>query len=203
MLVIEGTDSVGKTALCKELTKRLCDLGKPAVYRWFTKLPECWDYFWDYQSHIARWVVQDRFHMSELVYRACRDEPRRLQANESAMIDARIRLVGGLTVVLTASDQFLKERYTKLHDREMHSIAQIIRANQGFSNITKPIALPRGTRRPDWDITYHVDHDRMPSSNEDLVTEIIETYLERQAGLESLVDRKGLSQRTLFNDWHA
>lgn len=154
MLIIEGTDMVGKTTLCKALVKKMNGMGFPHVYRWFSKLPDCWDYYHDYLPNIAEHVVQDRFHMSEVAYRLARHEMPRLDAETYRLIDAKIRLVGGFTVVITAPDSFLKGQWEKLAEREMHTLDQIIEVNHFFQENAKGL---KGCHKPDIDFHYHMN----------------------------------------------
>jgi len=75
MLILEGADQLGKTTLANKLLKELHKRGYPYVYRHFTRLPDCWKYPMSYLAHVSEPVVQDRFHMSEIVYTYMRNEP--------------------------------------------------------------------------------------------------------------------------------
>jgi hypothetical protein len=64
MIIIEGSDSTGKTTLAHELSEKV---GKP--YRHQGRPPEGYNYLGDGRHELAE-VVQDRFHLGELVYGA-------------------------------------------------------------------------------------------------------------------------------------
>lgn len=121
MLIIEGTDGIGKTTLCRELLHRLYNHG-PWVYRHFTKLPESWRYPYDYLAHISRFVVQDRFHLSEVTYREARGEPARLTPWDIRWINASLELVGAFTVIFTAPDARVEAvpETGQMHTRNIH-----------------------------------------------------------------------------------
>jgi len=101
MLVIEGSDCLGKTILAKKIVAKVSQLGYPVVYSWMTRPNEqIFDFFNDYKKMINPCAVQDRFHLSGLCYHSNRIFPRQLQ-----IINSWIRSVGGLIIVLYAGDE--------------------------------------------------------------------------------------------------
>ena len=129
MLILEGTDGVGKTTLCKKLLDKFAG---SYTYRHLSKLPLSWMFPGSYYPHISRYVVQDRFHMSELAYRYARDEPQVLTIEAYRYIDGWVRSVGGLTVVFTADEGWLTSRPKR---EEMHTAVQHMRADLAFRDI--------------------------------------------------------------------
>jgi thymidylate kinase len=130
MLIVDGPDGVGKTAFCRMLLEKL-----PAhVYSHFTKLPPEFDYYWGYAERMSRHVVQDRFHVSQPCYAAARgEEPFGLLVREGyRLVDARLTLLGGLTVLLTADPRLLEDRW---HAGQMYALERTIEAARWFDRI--------------------------------------------------------------------
>ena len=191
MLIIEGTDMLGKTTLCQELVKRInAKIGGSYTYEHFSKLPECWDYWWDYLPHVRRRVVMDRFHMSEVAYRRARGEPEQLDSETYRLLDAKLRLVGAYTVVVIATERWLR---TKIGSRpEMHTGEQILAANAEFTEL----ATIGGV---DADFVIEVDDDsQYPTNQSSDVDVIVNEYLNRQAHLNGLLRQRNETHGTLL-----
>lgn len=160
MLIIEGADRVGKTTLCHKLIERLAPTG-PWMYRHFGPLPESWMHPWDYFPHMSRYVVQDRFHLSEWVYRRAEGQANPdLTSEKYRLIDAQLRLLGSVTVVITASAKIIDERGG---DR------RAMTANRIFSSLPRFI---------DIDFHYHVNEYNNDYSG--LIDDVLKKYSQRQ-----------------------
>jgi hypothetical protein len=163
MLIIEGTDGIGKTTLCKKLLERLYAHG-PWVYRHFTKLPESWKYPYDYLAHMSRFVVQDRFHLSEVVYRRARKEEIRLHPWDVSWIEGQLVNCAAYTVIFVAS----KHRVLNVPDKDqMHRRDVHVAVNDAFINIT----------HNHYDNFFQLHDDSWPS---DFVDSILKGYLKKQ-----------------------
>lgn len=206
MLIIEGTDLVGKTTLAELLVKRLStredmrlSVSGPYQYAWFDKLPPTWDYFFSYLPAMRRFVVQDRFHMSEIVYREARGEPAKLYPETYRMLDGKLRLLGAFTVVVTADPDIIRNNFGTRE--EMHGLDVILRANELFLEIVEGDGCAGWTfeaHDPDVDVHYHACvQNGFPSSNEKLVEEIIDKYTTRQRILNKLLASKESWNETL------
>lgn len=132
MLIVEGPDLAGKTTLCKKTLEYLTD----HVYAHFSRLPKHFDYYEMYIDRMSRYIVQDRFHMSEIVYARVRNEEPNISHNRYRMLDAQAILHGGFTVVLFASkpeDTLL----TRWREGEMYDQDRVLLANRFFSQIAQ------------------------------------------------------------------
>lgn len=130
MIILEGANLVGKTTLANALLARFPGWH----YEHLGLLEVGWDYYWDYIIRIRRRVVQDRFHLSEWVYgNAIRGESL-ITADVLRLVSATVRLTGGIIVVITTSEENIRERYT---DTEMFSVDQIQKVNSMFFDIGK------------------------------------------------------------------
>lgn len=101
MLVIEGSDCLGKTTLAKKIVDKMMEKGYSTVYSHMSRPNEqLFDFFLDYKKMMNPCAVQDRFHLGGLAYHHDKISPQKLQ-----IINAWIRVQGGLIVVLYAGDE--------------------------------------------------------------------------------------------------
>lgn len=174
MLIIEGTDLVGKTTLCKKLVAALANRGY--VYRHLSRLPESFDHFRDYVPLMARKTVCDRFHMSEVAYATARGERPRVSQEVYRLLDAKVRLLGGFTVVITALPKLLEERRQRVERNEMYGIDAICHANTVFNQ-----CVMQTFEKYQTDCDFHIHcNEENPWPNEGQAAQIIERYVARQ-----------------------
>ena len=106
MLVIEGSDCLGKTTLAKKIVEKVMNRGYPAIYSHMGRPNESiFDFFLSYKKMINPYFVMDRFHLGGLAYHHNKISQQKLQ-----IINAWIRSVGGLIVILYASAE---DKYRK------------------------------------------------------------------------------------------
>ena len=189
MIIVEGPDFVGKTTLCRKLTGILGGHGVPAVYQHFTRLPSCWDYYWDYLPYIQRTTVMDRFHLSEWAYAHARGEVSPLTPEKMALLGARLTDAGAVVVVVTATEDRLKHEHAVQGDDEMYRLETILRANTWYrSHVTG--------RRPMHDLHYELTAGcPYPSGCDAFVDDICALWRARQ---DFLV---GIKLRGRNNPW--
>lgn len=162
MLIVEGADRVGKTTLCRKLVDRLNQHG-PWMYRHFGPLPKSWVHPWDYFPCMGQHVVQDRFHLSEWVYRQAEDQTNPdLTFEKYRLVDAKLRLLGSVTVVLTANRKIIIDRGGN---------ERAVMADGLFRTLSMAI---------DVDICHNVNLIQL-SDDDWFVDKILKIYLERQA----------------------
>ena len=181
MLIIEGADMCGKTTF---IHKMLLPQLPGHVYAHFGKLPARWDYFWSYLPHMAYNAVMDRFHLSEVVYRQARGENCKLSAETYRLLDAKLRLIGGVTVVFTADEELLCERFETLKARELHNLEQILKANQLFHDYVS-------MRQHDVDFHFHLTRDQ-PHVQEWMAREVLTLYLHRRCSIRAINERMNI-----------
>lgn len=101
MLIIEGSDNLGKTILAKKIVDKMMEKGFPTVYSHMGRPNEqLFDFFYAYKDIMNSCSVMDRFHLGGLAYHHDKITPQRL-----TIINSWVRSVGGLIVVLYAGDQ--------------------------------------------------------------------------------------------------
>lgn len=178
MLIIEGPDLVGKTTFCNVLLRKLNALGWPHVYRHFSRLPVAWGERWreNYLDHAATYAVQDRYHLSEPLYAKARCESSVIK-DYSSLNTELLRRRTAFTVVVTAVDDLIKERYARLAEREMFSLDKVLDANNAFFDAAVMQVLPSGEvveRLVDHHIHCGPEHDFPTERDAD---EILRLYL--------------------------
>jgi len=192
MLIVEGTDLLGKTTLCEELRKRINARSEARyTYEHFSKLPKNWLYYWDYIPHMRRRIVMDRFHMSEIAYRWARGEDQVLSSETYRILDGRLRTLGAYTVVVVGTGEVLN---TRIGTRpETHTGDQIQRADLAFKMLIGELPADEilSVYHPDVDHVTHVTScSEYPSMMADVDT-IVEEYLTRQATLNFWLYQRG------------
>lgn len=137
MLILEGSDLVGKTTLAKKLLEHKWMRENGYVFKAFSKTPPGFHHLHDHLANAVRKSVQDRFHMSNVAYRHATGEQQNTCPEEYRQVDGSLRAWGAFTVVVTADDELLRERYAELGAREMYPLEIVLRANEWFFRAAK------------------------------------------------------------------
>ena len=135
MLIIEGPDLAGKTTLAHNLIKRLNVQGLPHVYSHLSRLPDSFHRYWGYTQFMGRYLVQDRFHMSEPVYAKMRGDESELTPYLYALVDAKLKLSCGFTVMLYMMDDSMV--LGRWRDGEMYRLEQVLEVNGMYKDIAE------------------------------------------------------------------
>lgn len=179
MIVIEGSDALGKTTLAKKIVEKMMEKGFPTIYSHMGRPNEqLFNFFFDYKKMINPCAVQDRFHLGGLAYHHDRISKQKLQ-----IINAWIRSVGGIIIVLYAADEEWYRR--RLENDERASILPIdamCEGNSFFRNFSS-------VGRMDSDYSYNVLPCNVEWSNitkplylnDYDIDELVEEWLERRA----------------------
>jgi hypothetical protein len=183
MLIIEGTDHVGKTTLAKKLVAELDTDGY--TYRHLTRLTAGFDRYWDYLPMMTKKVVMDRFFLSEIAYQRAREEKfMTIGTEELRLLNAKLALFAGYTVVVTCDNDLLAERYAQEEgaEHQMYKMPVVLAANVAFRSMVDS---------PSYGIDCHIplDKDYPWPSNGD-VKSILMGYRNRLAAMSSLMRRK-------------
>lgn len=160
------------------------------MYAHFTRLPPGFDYYWGYLERASVKVVQDRFHMSEVVYAMARGEPSKLSPEVYRLVDARLRLLGSYTVLVTADSTLIAARWDK---GQMYSLERTLAAARGFMAIAECMGSGTAAEFPgyqmDIDYTYHCNKER-PYVDEAAVAAILRGYEDRRRAISEVLDRR-------------
>lgn len=179
MIVIEGPDHVGKTHLAHELIRRLNARGYPHIYQHLSKLPESFHYFRDYLPLINKNVVMDRFLPSRQAYGKVFDNQRMLDDDEFKLMDACLRLVGAVTVLVTADPVWLREHFGEKD--EMYEVGPVLQVNDVYKD-----QASNGV----WDVDFTFETSAaagFPSSDEAWLDAIVDKYGARRGMIERLL----------------
>lgn len=127
MLIIEGSDCVGKTTLANELSRRL-----NYAYQHLGPLPDCW-YDIDYVNLAAANSVRDRFHLSEIVYSTVLSRPVKI-ANLRLLHATLMLKYSAYTVIITADNSLLGPRHSSRD--ELFNLETVQAVNNMFSKLS-------------------------------------------------------------------
>lgn len=189
MLIIEGCDGTGKTTLAQKLTKALSDLGH--IYCHFTRLPDNFDRYWGYVERMSSRVVQDRFHLSEIVYSKTRGDKTQLCSETYRLIDAKLRLLGSFTVLITADSKLIESRWEASRQSQMYGLEKTLKAAELYNEIGTPYG-PFKNYDIDVDYKFHCMED-YPYVSDVTIVEILELYRKRFSTLHSIANRRPTS----------
>lgn len=170
----------GKTTLAKRLLEHSPLKTKGYTYQHLGRLPTGFHGFWDHVALASRKTVQDRFHLSEVVYAEMRgDIGRRLSPEQYLLLDAKLTCMGAYTVVLTADPDLIRSRW---RDGEMYSLNQVLRVNDLYLDAVRG----RHAYNPQVDGQFHFSLSALSPSDVE-VRRLIDAYLDRQATLSRLL----------------
>ena len=126
MIIIEGTDCVGKTTLCKKLAKQT-----NMVYRHLTRLPDSFHRVFDYLPMFQPNYVCDRLWLSEYAYCFGRRDvdPGSFYKR---ILESITTLSGALTVIVYCDTDTLREKYEVNKQDQMYNFDVVAEANNYF-----------------------------------------------------------------------
>lgn len=166
MLVIEGSDCMGKTTLARQLWAhpQLQALGMEIQH--LSKLPVGHDRSWHYVNRMNVDGIFDRFYLSEIAYAEARgDTDRPFTPEKIRWVHAQAVCRGVFTVLLTGDEGVIHGRWDK---PEMYDKATVIRADAAFRKL-----------EPLCDIRLHQEHSTHYADAE-FVEFVVKTYLVRR-----------------------
>ncbi len=152
MLIIEGSDCLGKTTFAKKLVRYvMANSHYPCIYSWMTRPNEdTFDFLYHYKLMINSYTVQDRFHLGALVY-----HEDKLPIENLRRIEEWIKLAGGLVVLFYASNEDWYERYINADERGNLLANDILcKANSRFKDIVE---------QPRFNYYFDISHRTFPS----------------------------------------
>lgn len=189
MIVIEGTDNLGKTTLANAVVARLNEDGFSHIYRHFSKLPESFNKVWGYLPYMHRNSVMDRFYLSRQAYGKALKNQETLSREQLRWLDANLRLHAGFTVLVTASDERIKADWQGDKGKdEMYSLKQAIAVNGQFRRL---FALG------DADVDIHIELQQSDWPT-DYLDRIVQEYHERYVAVEAVYERLQPKQWSKF-----
>jgi len=177
MIIVEGTDLVGKTTLVRALVKRLNELGESHIPLPLSKLPESFDKYTDYIPLMNPNVVWDRFYLSRQAYGQALQNQETLSAAGLQTLDAWTTLHCGFVVLCIAErggdnhNRFLADQWAKCdQSKEMYRFTEIVQVNNEFIRLSDS-----GVCKVDYPIVSN--GERWPSQ---FANDIVDQYLDRR-----------------------
>lgn len=139
MLILEGADLTGKTTYAGTLIKHLNSLGWPHIYQHLSRPPKCWNKqaMENYRRIMSPYIVQDRFAMSGVVYRAMDGEPCDINSSQYSYLTRQRHI---FTVIITCEPLLLEQRWERLvHNDggrvEMYGLRQVLKVNEMYREL--------------------------------------------------------------------
>lgn len=180
MIILEGPDLAGKTTLANQLVAAINSRETGcAIFQRMTRLPDGFDRYRGYLRLMNRDVVMDRFHMSEIAYQYAREDAiNRLPSEQYRIIDAHLRLIGAVTVVVIPSEEQIRTLYRTHAQREMYTVDKILRARDAYEKL---VSYQFHDYEPDFDLLIV---NRFPNQQD--LEDVLSIHEDRQDFLKSL-----------------
>lgn len=154
------------------------------IYAHFSRLPGGFDYYTGYRERASRRVVQDRFHLSEIMYAAARGDETSLSPERYRLVDGFLRELGAYTVVVTTTETELGKRFEAIGD-DMYDFDVVRAANHYFMQTAQTSGMfLRDGRAWNVDVDLHV-HCPSGYPTDVNVNAIVTNYIRRQDSCQS------------------
>jgi len=129
MLIIEGSDCLGKTTLAHKLVSLAADMNKyPVFYSHMSRPNKAFDFFEHYKDRMSMFAVQDRFHLGGLVWHEGEISEASLE-----IIEGWLMSIGSMTIVLYASDEkWYRRRLERDNRGNLLDIDTMCKANRTY-----------------------------------------------------------------------
>lgn len=148
MLIVEGSDCLGKTTMIQKMRKMVSHWNPPILYSHMSRPNEdLFDFDTHYVELMTKFTIQDRFHLGGLVYHANRFSKDKLDRVESMLHCYR-----SLVVVLYTSDySWYRQRLEADTRGNMLALDTMLAANESFHTMV------RGTHPLDPEVDFYFD----------------------------------------------
>lgn len=173
MIVIEGTDLMGKTTMAKSLWSHPRFQERGCEIQHLSRLPDGHDRCWHYVHRMNVNGIFDRFYLSEIAYANARGDAYKPFTDEHLRwVHAHAMIHGVFTVMIVAeSKSVIEGRYNR---EEMYNLDTIWDANLEFQKLTG---------YADVLITQRTPSDFSTAAQ---IEDIVEAYFYRRGFIESL-----------------
>jgi hypothetical protein len=131
MLIIEGSDCLGKSTIVKAISDKLMEPGCRHYTCHMSRPDDSFNFFTDYANMMGVNTIQDRFHLGALAYHENTYTPA-----ERTIIEGRLLMEGSVIVVLYAADFRWYENHIEADTRgNLLSRDKLCEANQRFAKM--------------------------------------------------------------------
>lgn len=132
MLIIEGSDCLGKSTVVKKIASLVTQWdGHPVATAHMSRPNGSFDFFTGYRPFISPYVIFDRFHLGSLAYH--NDVMTKVHLR---IIEGWIRSAGGLVVLLYSSDEkWYRDRIEHDPRGNILPVDLMCEANRRFTDI--------------------------------------------------------------------
>lgn len=131
MLILEGSDCLGKTTFAKLLSKK-CDALElfPTFYSHMSRPNSVFDFFKHYKDMMTRYAIQDRFHLGGIVWHDA------ISQAQLDIIEGWLHSIGSITVIFYTSDhKWYKERIKNDERGNLLSVETMCVANNVYKSL--------------------------------------------------------------------
>lgn len=134
MLIIEGSDNLGKTTAALAMRKLVSHWNPPIMYCHMTRPNlQRFDFCYDYFPHIRKHAIQDRFHLGALAYQPSRITLANLMLVETALLDVHSRIV----VFFTSDIDWYTAQLNSDTREQMYDIKTMLKVNAIYQQIAE------------------------------------------------------------------
>lgn len=171
-LIVEGSDHLGKTTLCKALVKHMNELYRqPIRYGHMSRPPNSFDFFDHYQDWTSKLTVQDRFHLGALVW-----HDGVLPYHRLRIVEGRLLAQGSMVVVVYGTHDEDYRRWLLQSNRDqMFNTEALVEANAQYRQMVKSNRLTN----PVIDMAIKIDDFEQPFFTAGQVDDICSEWVRR------------------------
>jgi len=170
MLIIEGSDCLGKTTAIDKIRKMVKDWNPPILYGHMSK-PNVnrFDFCQGYKHHICPFKIQDRFHLGALVWHRGH-----MNSGKLWSVEKRLKAAGAFTVIFFTSDyDWYRDQLKKDERGNLYSEDAMFAANIVYRGMVTGIAYPA----PVVDYALDIRNGKWP--DEETLIEIVDRWKQR------------------------
>lgn len=158
MIVVEGSDNVGKTTACLALARMIAEETRrrpEECYRHMSRPPPGFDHMREYSEMVGP-HAQDRFHLGAVAYGRLGADGTCPSARQMRIVQRMLRWQGVLVVVMHAERDWL--RRSQFAKQEMYALDTILDVNDAF----RMLAVTANRGEPYCDLDYDVSKHGYP-----------------------------------------
>jgi len=177
MIIIEGSDQLGKTTLARKLSIQLSSVlygdedHTERVYRHMTRPPDGFDHLTGYVERVGP-HVWDRFHLGALAYGRLTGNGGCPNPRQMLWVQRYLRWQGAIVIVMHADRWWLKEHLDSTRE-EMYSKQTILDVNDIF------VMISRSSNHGEKYCDFSIDVTDGAWPNEQTVEMLVNTWRER------------------------